>query len=99
MQQNRRFLRPSTPEITLPSYVVRTTPPVWQWSKAMILTSAPHDNWRSTQQVEIIATGLQPPNDAEPAIVATLVPSNYTMIVRGVNNTSGVALVEAYRLN
>jgi len=58
-----------------------------------------NDNWRSTQQAEIIATGLQPSYDAESAIVATLAPSNYTMIVRGVNNTTGVALVEVYRLN
>jgi sugar lactone lactonase YvrE len=58
-----------------------------------------NDNWRSTQQAEIMATGLQPSNDAESAIVATLAPSNYTMIVRGVNNTTGVALVEVYRLN
>jgi hypothetical protein len=58
-----------------------------------------NDNWRSTQQAEIIATGLQPSYDAEAAIVATLAPSNYTMIVRGVNNTTGVALVEVYRLN
>ena len=58
-----------------------------------------NDNWRSTQQAEIIATGLAPPNDAESAIVATLAPSNYTMIVRGVNSTTGVALVEVYRLN
>jgi sugar lactone lactonase YvrE len=58
-----------------------------------------NDNWRSTQQAEIIATGLQPPNNAESAIVATLAPSNYTMIVRGVNSTTGVALVEVYRLN
>ena len=58
-----------------------------------------NDNWRSTQQAEIMATGLQPSKDAESAIVATLAPSNYTMIVRGVNNTTGVALVEVYRLN
>jgi hypothetical protein len=58
-----------------------------------------NDNWRSTQQAEIIATGLQPSNDAESAIVATLAPSIYTMIVRGVNSTTGVALVEVYRLN
>ena len=58
-----------------------------------------NDNWRSTQQAEIIATGLQPSNDAESAIVAILAPSNYTTIVRGVNSTTGVALVEVYRLN
>ena len=58
-----------------------------------------NDNWRSTQETEIIATGMQPPNDAESAVVATLAPNNYTMIVRGVNNTTGVALVEIYGLN
>jgi hypothetical protein len=58
-----------------------------------------NDNWRSTQQAEIIATGLQPSYDAESAIVATLAPSNYTMIVHGMNNTTGVALVQVYRLN
>src|SRR5947208_316499 len=58
-----------------------------------------NDNWRSTQQAEIIATGLQPSNDAESAIVAILAPSNYTTIVRGVNSTTGVALVEVYRLD
>jgi hypothetical protein len=35
-----------------------------------------NDNWSSTQQAEIIATGLQPSNDAESAIVATLATSN-----------------------
>ncbi len=61
-------------------------------------TIALNDNWRSNQQTEIIATGLAPTNDKEPAIVATLTPGNYTAIVRGVNNSIGVALVEVYRL-
>jgi uncharacterized repeat protein (TIGR03803 family) len=60
---------------------------------------ASNDDWRSTQQDEIIATGLQPSNDAESAIVITLIPGNYTAIVRGVNGTVGVALVEVYGLN
>jgi len=60
---------------------------------------ASNDDWRSTQQDEIIATGLQPSNDAESAIVITLTPGNYTAIVRGVNGTVGVALVEVYGLN
>ena len=60
-----------------------------------------NDNWRSTQEAEIIATGIPPANDLESAIVATL-PGNgaaFTAIVRGVNNATGVALVEAYALN
>ena len=32
---------------------------------------ASNDNWRSSQQAEILATGLQPANDLESAIVAT----------------------------
>jgi uncharacterized repeat protein (TIGR03803 family) len=60
---------------------------------------ASNDDWRSDQRDEIIATGLQPPNDAESAIVITLTPGNYTAIVRGVNGTTGVGLVEVYGQN
>jgi plastocyanin len=59
---------------------------------------ASNDNWKSTQQSEITASGHAPPNDLESAIVRTLTPGNYTAIVRGVNNTTGVALVEVYTL-
>ena len=62
---------------------------------------ASNDNWRSTQEAEIIATGIPPSNDLESAIVETL-PGNgaaYTAVVRGVNNTTGIALVEVYGLN
>ncbi|MFN2476550.1 MAG: hypothetical protein ABR526_09465 [Chthoniobacterales bacterium] len=32
------------------------------------------------------------------AIVATLKSGNYTAIIRGANDTTGIALVEAYKL-
>ena len=57
------------------------------------------DNWRDSQEAEIQATGFAPSNDLESAIVATLAPGNYTAIVRGKNDTIGVALVEMYGLN
>jgi len=60
---------------------------------------AANDNWRSDQEAEIIATTIPPSNDLESAIVRDLTPGNYTAIVRGVSNTTGVALVEAYGLN
>jgi hypothetical protein len=62
---------------------------------------AANDNWRSLQEAEIIATGIPPSSDMESAIVATLPANNsaYTAIVRGVNNGTGVGLVEAYDLN
>ena len=62
-------------------------------------TTIINDNWRDTQEAAIIATGLAPTNDLESAILATLNPGLYTGIVKGKNNTSGVALVEVYDLN
>ena len=62
---------------------------------------AANDNWRSTQEAEIMATTIPPASDFESAIVATLPASGaaYTAIVRGVNNTTGIAVVEVYALN
>jgi hypothetical protein len=57
-----------------------------------------NDNWRETQESEIVATTIPPTNDNESAILATLTPGPYTAIVRGKNDTTGVALVEAYNL-
>ena len=54
-----------------------------------------NDNWKENQ-AEVEATGLAPGDDRESVIVTTLSPANYTAIVRGVNGTTGVALVEAY---
>jgi hypothetical protein len=63
------------------------------------VTLASNDNWKDTQQAQIQATGYAPSNDTESAIVQTLAPGGYTAIVRGKNNTTGVALVEIYGLN
>jgi WD40 repeat protein len=64
---------------------------------------ASNDNWKtrpdgSSQQAEIEATTIPPTNDLESALVRTLAPDNYTVIVRGSNGTIGVGLVEAYHL-
>ena len=57
-----------------------------------------NDNWRESQEAEIEATNLQPENDLESAIFITLPTAAYTAIVAGKDDTTGVALVEAYRL-
>ena len=59
---------------------------------------ATNDDWRSPHADEIAATTIAPTDDRESAIVATLHAGNYTAIVRGKDGTSGVAIVEAYRL-
>src|SRR5438046_9988491 len=64
---------------------------------------ASNDNWQTTQIGGIISSdqvsaiqnsGLAPSQPSESAIIATLPPGNYTAVVRGKNNTTGVALVE-----
>ena len=61
-----------------------------------------NDNWvDSPDKQAIIDTTIPPAHELESAIVATLPANNasYTAIVRGVNDTTGIAVVEVYALN
>ena len=69
---------------------------------------ASNDNWTHTiiggiitsdQIRDIRSSGYAPMDGRESAIIAELPPGNYTAIVRGVNKTTGVALVEVYNLD
>ena len=51
------------------------------------------------QVADIQNSGHAPTDPSESAIIAELRPGDYTAIVRGVNNTTGVALVEVYDLD
>ena len=62
-------------------------------------TVVTNDDWRDTQEQEIIDTTIPPTNDLESAIVATLDPGLYTAIVRGRDDTTGIVLVEVYDLD
>jgi hypothetical protein len=77
--------------------------PTREWHDGNGTTIDSNDNWKtrpdgSSQQAAIQATGLAPSNDLESALLETLVPGNYTAIVRGKNSTTGVGLVEIYNL-
>ena len=88
-----------------PSLAVNGTPvantladPVLElYQNGVLITS--NDNWKDSQEDEIAATGLQPPNDLESAIVISLDPGEYTVILRGQNSGTGIGLVEAYDLD
>jgi uncharacterized repeat protein (TIGR01451 family) len=57
-----------------------------------------NDNWMdSPRKDDIIAAGLAPSDEHESAMYITPVPGNYTGIVRGVADGTGVALIEMYR--
>lgn len=59
-----------------------------------------NDNWRDNpaQAALIIAAQVEPRNDLEAAIAATLLPGPYTAIVAGRNGGVGVGLIEVYNL-
>ena len=58
-----------------------------------------NDDWKDTQQEAIEASGVPPTHEAESAIVRTLAPGNYTAIVRGDAQGTGVGLVEVFDLS
>ena len=69
---------------------------------------ASNDNWMTTiiggiittdQVAAIRASGYAPSDPRESAMIVNLPPGNYTAIVRGVNNTMGIGLVDVYNLS
>jgi hypothetical protein len=107
-QPKRVILRAIGPELSqhgVPNAMVNPTLELHNASGVLI---ASNDNWQNTiiggiitsNQVQDIQNSGHSPTDArESAIIADLSPGHYTAIVHGVNNTTGVALVEAYDLS
>ena len=63
---------------------------------------ASNDNWQDNSaedQMVLTDHNLAPKDDLESAIVRTLDPGAYTVIVRGLADTTGVGLVEAYDID
>ena len=107
-QPKRVIVRAIGPELTqygVPNALANPTLELHNHAGALI---ASNDNWRTTiiggiitsdQGADIRNSGYAPTDGRESAIIADLPPGNYTAILRGVNNTTGVALVEVYDLN
>jgi Domain of unknown function (DUF4331) len=66
-------------------------------SQAQLVAS--NDNWQDTQAAEISATGLAPKNAKESAILTTLSPGAYTVILDDAAGASGIGVVETYDLD
>jgi len=94
------LLRARGPSLTAAGVNGAMADPMIEVHNSSGATVATNDNWQSSAQASAIsATGLAPSNPLESAILVTLSPGNYTAIVRGVNNTTGIALVEVYDLD
>lgn len=57
-----------------------------------------NNNWQDdlAQATELMNAGLAPSNDHESSIAATLPPGLYTALLAGLNNGTGVGLIEVY---
>ncbi|HVH90123.1 MAG TPA: hypothetical protein VM783_01910 [Candidatus Acidoferrum sp.] len=104
---NRVIVRALGPELTqfdVPNVLEDPTLELHDGTGALI---ASNDDWQTTiiggiittdQVPAILLSGYAPTNDLESAIIATWPPGRYTAIVRGFDDTVGVALVEVYDL-
>jgi hypothetical protein len=107
-EPKRVIVRAIGPELTqygVPNALANPTLELHNRTGALI---ASNDNWRTTiiggiitsdQVRDIVTSGYAPGDGRESAIIADLPPGSYTAIVRGVNNSTGVALAEVYDLN
>src|SRR5206468_9557087 len=95
----------SAPPFNIPNALANPTLELHDHTGALI---ASNDNWQHTiiggiitsdQRRDIQNSGYAPGDPRESAIIAELPAGNYTAILRGVNDTTGVALVEVYDLN
>jgi hypothetical protein len=102
------IIRAIGPELTpfgVPNVLANPTLELHNGAGALI---GSNDNWQTTiiggiimhdQVQDIMNSGHAPTDPRESAIIANLPAGNYTAIVRGVSNTTGVALVEVYDLH
>jgi len=107
-EPKRVIIRAIGPELTqygVPNALANPTLELHNRTGALI---ASNDNWRTTiiggiitsdQVLDILRSGYAPGDGRESAIIVDLPPGNYTAIVRGVNDSTGVALAEVYDLS
>jgi Matrixin len=99
-QPKKVILRGIGPSLAAGGVTEVLTDPQLELRDATGALLASNDNWQESAQFsDIIASTIPPADPHEAAIVATLTPGSYTVILSGVNNTTGIALVEGYTLD
>jgi hypothetical protein len=88
-------LRGLGPSINVPG---KLEDPVIQLYNSSNVNIGGNDDWKTDQQ-NVQSTGLAPSNDRESALVITLNPGTYTIVMRGKDNGSGIGVVEVYDVN
>ena len=70
--------------------------PLLELKNANGSTLISNDDWQQSQEDDINQTGLAPTDIRESALVTSLSDGNYTAIIRGTGNATGVAVIEVY---
>jgi matrixin len=98
-QSKRVILRAIGPTLTASGVAGALSNPTMELHNSTGALIASNDDWQQSAQAgQIASSGIAPTNLLESAIIATLAPGSYTAIVRGVNNTTGIAMIEGYEL-
>jgi len=90
-----RGLGPSLTSLGVPNALANPTLELRDANGALLISN---NDWQENpeQAMEISAAGLAPTNNLESALAATLPPGAYTALLAGLNNGTGVGLVELY---
>ena len=99
-QNKKVIVRAIGPSLTLADKLANPTLQLFQGNNLI----ASNDDWQNSSPSDkqaIIDSGVAPTNDLESAIVMSLPANNsqYTAVVRGVSNGTGIAVVEVYDLD
>ena len=96
-EAKRVIIRGIGPSLPLPGKMLDPALELHDSSGALV---ASNDNWgQSANSQEIMNSGVSPANPNEPAILMSLAPGSYTAVLSGVNQTTGIAVVEVYDLD
>jgi len=92
-----RGIGPSLAVLGVPDALANPTLELRDANGALLVAN---NDWQDDpgQAAELTAAGLAPTNSLEAGIAATLPPGAYTALLAGLNNSTGVGLVEVYDL-
>lgn len=90
-----RGIGPSLTALGVPNALANPTLELRDSNGALLVMN---DDWQDNpnQAAELTAAGLAPANQLESGIATTLPPGLYTALLAGLNNGSGIGLVEVY---
>lgn len=91
-EQKKVVLRGIGPSLNVPG---KLDDPVIQVFNSAGVNIAGNDDWKTNQQ-EVEDSGLAPSDDRESALVLTVDPGAYTVVMRGKNNGSGIGVVDMF---